>query len=167
MVFSVSTPEKMSGRAMAWCWCSTMPLCCSGLFILRIRFLPGDALGASLKRRSGFQLYGSVLHDQHGCLNFSGESSLSNFSQMAAITFLMSISATTECCGGQQFIHADSAERRPLISAIGQVDFTRVLYRRLFLPLCFLMALIYVWQGMPQTLSADAIIHDPRRVKQQ
>jgi len=30
------------------------------------------------------------------------------------------------------------------------VDFTRTLYR-VMLPLCLGMALVYVWQGMPQT----------------
>ena len=36
------------------------------------------------------------------------------------------------------------------------VDFMRVLWRVL-LPLCFVMALVYVWQGMPQTLASDVV----------
>ena len=36
------------------------------------------------------------------------------------------------------------------------VDFMRVLWR-VMLPLCFVMALVYVWQGMPQTLASDVV----------
>ncbi len=96
---------------------------------------------------------------------YSGESSLSNFSQMAAITFLMSISAATGVAAAGGFIRGLS---RKTTADIGNywVDFTRVLYR-LLLPLCFVMALVYVWQGMPQTLGADAIVTTLEGVKQQ
>jgi potassium-transporting ATPase potassium-binding subunit len=86
---------------------------------------------------------------------YSGETSLSNFSQMAVITFLMMISAATgvAACGG--FIRALC---RKSAHDIGNywVDFTRVLYRVL-LPLSLVMALVYVWQGMPQTLTSEAV----------
>lgn len=96
---------------------------------------------------------------------YSGESSLSNLSQMAAITFLMSISAATGVAAAGGFIRGLS---RKTTADIGNywVDFTRVLYR-LFLPLCFLMSLVYVWQGMPQTLNADAIVTTLEGAKQQ
>ncbi|WP_164094364.1 potassium-transporting ATPase subunit KdpA, partial [Stenotrophomonas maltophilia] len=45
-------------------------------------------------------------------------------------------------------------------------DFTRVVYR-LYLPLCFVMALVYVWQGMPQTLMSDTIVTTLEGMKQQ
>jgi potassium-transporting ATPase potassium-binding subunit len=87
--------------------------------------------------------------------SYSGESSLSNFSQMAAITFLMMISATTGVAAGAGFIRGLS---RRSTADIGNywVDFTRSLYRVL-LPLSLIMALVYVWQGMPQTLTSEAV----------
>jgi K+-transporting ATPase ATPase A chain len=86
--------------------------------------------------------------------SYGGETSLSNFSQMAVITFLMMVSAATGVAAAGGFIRGLS---RKNAADIGNywVDFTRVLYRVL-LPLSFIMALIYVWQGIPQTLSADA-----------
>ncbi|WP_438884488.1 potassium-transporting ATPase subunit KdpA, partial [Bacillus cereus group sp. BC22] len=81
---------------------------------------------------------------------YAGESSLSNFSQMAVITFLMVASAATGVAAAGGFIRGLS---RKSAADIGNywVDFTRVTYRVL-LPLSFVMALVYVWQGMPQTL---------------
>jgi K+-transporting ATPase ATPase A chain len=97
--------------------------------------------------------------------SYSGETSLSNFSQMAAITFLMVISAATgvAACGG--FIRGLS---RRSTAHIGNywVDFTRVVYRVL-LPLSVIVALIYVWQGIPQTLSSDVTATTLEGIKQQ
>jgi K+-transporting ATPase ATPase A chain len=73
--------------------------------------------------------------------SYSGESSLSNFSQMAVNTFLMMLSAVTgvAACGG----YIRGLCRRSA-QDIGNywVDFTRVLYRVL-LPLSSVMALVY------------------------
>jgi len=87
--------------------------------------------------------------------SYSGENSLSNFSQMAAITFLMMISAATGVAAGAGFIRGLS---RRSTADIGNywVDFTRALYRVL-LPLSLIVALVYVWQGMPQTLTSEAV----------
>jgi len=87
--------------------------------------------------------------------SYAGETSLSNFSQMAAITFLMFVSAATGLAAGGAFIRALS---RAEFAAIGNfwVDLTRVIYRVL-LPACFGLALVYVQQGVPQTLSAGAL----------
>ncbi|CAB3752072.1 potassium-transporting ATPase subunit KdpA [Paraburkholderia humisilvae] len=96
--------------------------------------------------------------------SYSGESSLSNFSQMAVITFLMMVSAATgvAACGG--FIRALC---RKSAHDIGNywVDFTRVMYRVL-LPLSFVMALVYVWQGMPQTLTSETVATTLEGLKQ-
>jgi K+-transporting ATPase ATPase A chain len=87
--------------------------------------------------------------------SYSGETSLSNFTQMAAITFLMFAGATAGVVAAAGFIRGLS---RSSSADIGNywVDFTRILYR-VMLPLCFVMALVYVWQGMPQTLASQAI----------
>jgi K+-transporting ATPase ATPase A chain len=86
--------------------------------------------------------------------SYSGETSLSNFSQMAVITFLMMVSAATGIAAAGGFIRGISRKNSADIGNYW-VDFTRVTYRVL-LPLCFIIALVYVWQGMPQTWNADA-----------
>src|SRR5471032_2131214 len=86
---------------------------------------------------------------------YSGETSLSNFSQMAVITFLMFVGATSGVVAAAGFIRGLS---RSSSADIGNfwVDFTRTLYR-VMLPLCVAMALVYVWQGMPQTFASQAL----------
>lgn len=87
---------------------------------------------------------------------YAGEASLSNATQMVAITFLMFCGATAGAAAAGGFIRALS---RASSHDIGNywVDFMRVLWR-VMLPLCFVMALVYVWQGMPQTLSSDVVV---------
>ncbi|HEY4193722.1 MAG TPA: potassium-transporting ATPase subunit KdpA [Mesorhizobium sp.] len=137
-----------------------------GYFILRIQgFLPGDTLARAAQTPDlAFNTAVSFTTNTNWQA-YSGEASLSNFSQMAAITFLMSISATTGVAAAGGFIRGLS---RKTTADIGNywVDFTRVLYRVL-LPLCFVMALIYVWQGIPQTLNADAIVTTLEGARQQ
>ena len=86
--------------------------------------------------------------------SYAGEVSLSNFNQMAVIQFLMFVSAGTGLAAGAAFIRGLS---RSGFGRIGNfwVDLTRVLYR-VMLPLCFVIALVFVWQGMPQTLEPSA-----------
>lgn len=97
--------------------------------------------------------------------SYAGESSLSNFSQMAVITFLMTVSAATGVAACAAFIRGLG---RSSAKAVGSfwVDLTRVTYRVL-LPLCVIMALVYVWQGMPQTLNAEAIATTLEGARQQ
>ena len=85
---------------------------------------------------------------------YAGEASLSNATQMAAITFLMFCGATAGVAAAGAFIRGLArASSRDLGNY--WVDFMRVLWR-VMLPLCFVMALVYVWQGMPQTLASQA-----------
>jgi K+-transporting ATPase ATPase A chain len=85
---------------------------------------------------------------------YAGENSLSNATQMAAITFLMFAGATTGVAAGAGFVRGLA---RSSSQDIGNywVDYVRVFWRVL-LPLSFVMALVYVWQGMPQTLHTEA-----------
>ena len=85
--------------------------------------------------------------------SYSGESSLSNFSQMAVITFLMTVSAASGIAGCAAFIRG-LAQREARDVGNYWVDFTRVTWRVL-LPACLLLSLVYVWQGMPQTLASS------------
>lgn len=127
-----------------------------GYVLLRVQqYLPGDSLQrASQTPDLAFNTAASFITNTNWQA-YSGESSLSNFSQMAVITFLMSVSATTGVAAAGGFIRGLSRESTGDIGNYW-VDFTRVLYR-LLLPLCFVMALVYVWQGIPQTLDADAM----------
>ncbi len=88
--------------------------------------------------------------------SYAGETSLSNFSQMAVITFLMFVSAATGLAAGGAFIRALS---RAGFATIGNfwVDLIRVTYRVL-LPLSVGLALVYVQQGVPQTLSSGPLV---------
>jgi K+-transporting ATPase ATPase A chain len=137
-----------------------------GYLLLRVQqFLPGDSLGrASQSSHQAFNTAASFITNTNW-QSYSGESSLSNFSQMAVITFLMVVSAATGIAAAGGFIRGLS---RKSSGDIGNywVDFTRVIYRVL-LPLSFVMALVYVWQGMPQTLSSDAIVTTLEGAKQQ
>ncbi|NVZ61168.1 potassium-transporting ATPase subunit KdpA [Pseudomonas gingeri] len=96
---------------------------------------------------------------------YSGETSLSNFSQMAVITFLMFVGATAGVVAAAGFIRGLSRSRSADIGNYW-VDFTRILYR-VMLPLCLVMALVYVWQGMPQTLSSETLASTLEGARQQ
>jgi K+-transporting ATPase ATPase A chain len=137
-----------------------------GYFLLRIQgLLPFDSLQRAAQSSDlAFNTAASFVTNTNW-QSYSGETSLSNFSQMAVITFLMMISAATGVAAAGGFIRGLS---RKNASDIGNywVDFTRVVYRVL-LPLCFVMALIYVWQGIPQTLDSAAFATTLEGAKQQ
>lgn len=84
---------------------------------------------------------------------YSGESSLSNATQMVAITFMMFAGATTGVVAAAGFIRGLA---RSSASDLGNywVDYVRVLWR-VMLPLSFVVALVYVWQGVPQALDGQ------------
>ena len=89
---------------------------------------------------------------------FGGETTLSNFSQMAAITFPMFTSATTGFVIAMAFIRAFSVTDRG--ANLG--NFYRDLIRfttRVLMPASFVLALLMIQQGEPQTLAASVIAH--------
>ncbi|MCC6196142.1 MAG: potassium-transporting ATPase subunit KdpA [Burkholderiales bacterium] len=155
-ILGVDPSERMSWKRYGMVLLlSNAAMMLLGYLILRLQqWLPGDPLArASQTPDLAFNTAASFITNTNW-QSYSGESSLSNFSQMAVITFLMSVSAATGVAAAGGFMRGLS---RKSTADIGNywVDFTRVLYR-LLLPLCFAMALVYVWQGMPQTLAADA-----------
>ena len=88
--------------------------------------------------------------------NYGGETTLSHFSQMAGLTVQNFLSAATGMAVAFAFIRGFA---RSSVSTIGNfwADVTRVtLY--LLLPLCVVLAIVYVALGVPQTLvgSVDA-----------
>lgn len=96
---------------------------------------------------------------------YAGESSLSNATQMVVITFLMFAGATTGVAAGAGFVRGLA---RSSSKDVGNywVDYVRVLWR-ILLPLSLVLALVYVWQGIPQTLNAEAVATTLEGAKQQ
>jgi len=166
-ILGVDPAEKMSWKRYGMVLLlSNAAMMLLGYLVLRLQqYLPGDTLGrASQSPDLAFNTAASFITNTNW-QSYSGESSLSNFSQMAVITFLMTVSAATGVAAAGGFIRGLS---RKTSADIGNywVDFTRAVYR-LFLPLCFVMALVYVWQGMPQTLMSDTIVTTLEGMKQQ
>jgi K+-transporting ATPase ATPase A chain len=89
---------------------------------------------------------------------YGGETSLSNFSQMAAITFPMFTSATTGFVVAMAFIRAFSVKD----GGANLGNFYRDLIRfttRVLMPASFVLALLMIQQGEPQTLAAGVTVH--------
>ncbi|MHB1287189.1 MAG: potassium-transporting ATPase subunit KdpA [Leptospirales bacterium] len=88
---------------------------------------------------------------------YAGEAQLSNLSQMLAITFLMFVGANT---GMASLVAIFRGFTRSGSQTLGNfwTDFVRF-FVRAFLPACFLMALIHVSQGSPQTLRTQVTAH--------
>ncbi len=95
--------------------------------------------------------------------HYAGEQSLSTFSQMAAIQFLQFTSATTGLCCGIAMVRGLTAHSKDMGNFY--VDFVRGL-TRLFLPLCFIAAIVSVWFGSPQTLNAYTLVTTVQGVSQ-
>jgi K+-transporting ATPase ATPase A chain len=88
--------------------------------------------------------------------HYSGESGLSYLAQMLVITFMMFTSAATGYVACMAFCRRLVAKS----DTIGNffVDFVRVI-TRLLIPLSFIVALILVAQGSPQTLKGNETVH--------
>jgi K+-transporting ATPase ATPase A chain len=96
---------------------------------------------------------------------FGGETTLSNFSQMAAITFPMFTSATTGFVIAVAFIRAFSVKD----GGANLGNFYRDLIRfttRVLMPASFVLALLMIQQGEPQTLAAGITAHTVQGVDQ-
>jgi K+-transporting ATPase ATPase A chain len=84
--------------------------------------------------------------------NYAGESTMSNFVQMAGLTFHNFVSAATGIALAVALVRGFA---RTSAATVGNfwVDLTRAtLY--VLLPLCVVYAVFLVWQGVPQTLGA-------------
>lgn len=85
---------------------------------------------------------------------YGGETTLSYFSQMAAIQFPMFVSAATGLAAAIAIVRGLTQSG---MNQLGNfwVDLTRSIYR-IFLPAALILALVFVWQGVPQTLDPAA-----------
>lgn len=86
--------------------------------------------------------------------DYVGESSLSYFSQMAAITFLMFTAAASGFSAAAAFIRGITGRR-----TVGNffVDLVRII-TRILIPLSIVVSLLLIFQGVPQTLSPNRTI---------
>ena len=125
-----------------------------GYALLRVQgWLPLNALGNAAQTPDlAFNTAASFVTNTNWQA-YSGESSLSNATQMVAITFMMFAGAITGVVAAAGFIRSLA---RSSASDLGNywVDYVRVLWR-VMLPLSFVVALVYVWQGVPQALDGQ------------
>ena len=90
--------------------------------------------------------------------SYSGETTLSNFSQMGGITFPMFTSATTGFVVAMAWIRAFTVTNGGADLGNFYRDFIRFI-TRVLLPICFVIALVMVSQGAVQTLAASIVAH--------
>ncbi|MFB5676626.1 potassium-transporting ATPase subunit KdpA [Paenibacillus terreus] len=86
--------------------------------------------------------------------HYSGESGLSYFSQMVAIVFTLFTSPATGLAVGIAVIRGLAG--KPLGNFF--VDLVRAI-TRIYLPIAFVAAIIFIALGVPQTLDATAVAH--------
>ncbi|PFH71642.1 potassium-transporting ATPase subunit KdpA [Bacillus cereus] len=93
--------------------------------------------------------------------HYSGESGLSYLSQMIGITFMMFTAPATTLALAIALIRGLAGKE------LGNffVDFVRAIIRVL-MPIAFVMAIVFVAQGMPQTFSGSAVAHTLEGAKQ-
>jgi K+-transporting ATPase ATPase A chain len=89
--------------------------------------------------------------------SYGGETTMSYFSQMVGLTLQNFVSASTGIAAALALTRG-IARRQSRTLGNFWVDLTRgTLY--VFLPLCLLMALVLVWQGVPQNFDAYVTAH--------
>lgn len=88
--------------------------------------------------------------------HYSGESGLSYLSQMVVITFMMFTSAATGYAACMAFIRGLGGKGKTMGNF--HVDMIRIT-TRVLIPVAFLVGLLFVAQGVPQTLMANQVIH--------
>jgi K+-transporting ATPase ATPase A chain len=86
--------------------------------------------------------------------SYGGETTLSYFNQMIPIGFAMFVSAATGLAAAMAILRGLVQNGENQLGNFW-VDLTRSIYR-IFLPVSIVLAIFYVWQGMPQTLEAAA-----------
>ena len=86
--------------------------------------------------------------------HYSGETGLSNFSQMFVISFLQFVTAATGVAAAVAIIRGLAGNR---LTQLGNfyVDLTRATFR-LFLPLALFVSVLMIWQGVPMTFQGAA-----------
>lgn len=153
-----------SGREMGWKEYSLTLLAANGFFFaagyLVLRFQDVLPLNPrhlpSLSPELAFNTAASFVTNTNWQA-YAGEAQLSVFSQMLAITFLMFVGANT---GMAALVAIFRGFTRKASGTLGNFwsDFVRFFVRAL-LPACFLMALVHVAEGSPQTFRTSTVVH--------
>lgn len=89
--------------------------------------------------------------------NYSGEQSLSYFSQMTAITYLQFTSAATGFVAAIAFLRSIRAKRSASLGNFW-VDFVKI-HTRVLVPLSIVFAIVLIGLGVPQTLQGAVTVH--------
>ena len=87
--------------------------------------------------------------------DYSGESGLSYFSQMIVITFFIFLAASTGLSIALAFMRGLAGKKKTLGNFY--VDYVRII-TRILLPVCIVISIFYIQQGVPQTLSPNKTI---------
>ena len=151
------TKEEMTWKQyiIALLICNALPAVIAYI-ILRLQFvhlLNPNHIG-SMEQGLTFNTVISFLTNTN-LQDYSGEWGLSYFSQMIVITFFMFISAATGFSVALAFIRGLAGKKK----SVGNfyVDFVRII-TRVLLPLCIVVAIFYIQQGVPQTLSPNKTV---------
>jgi K+-transporting ATPase ATPase A chain len=157
--------RKVTSQAMTW-KVYTLHMLATNLVMALIIFvilsfqnyLPLNQLG--FPGMEAFQAFNTAISfiTNTNWQSYSGESALSNFSQMGAITFPMFTSAATGFVVAMAWIRAFTVRNGG--SDLG--NFYRDLIRfltRVLIPICLVIALVMIAQGAVQTLDASLTAH--------
>ena len=129
-----------------------------GYLILRLQSLPifnPNGIGA-MEPTLSFNTIISFMTNTN-LQHYSGESGLSYLSQMAVITFMMFTSAASGYAACVAFVRGLAGKDKTNMGNF-YVDLIRIT-TRVLLPLSIIVGLFLVWQGVPQTLSANVTVH--------
>src|SRR3984957_16084059 len=90
--------------------------------------------------------------------NYGGESTMSYFSQIGALTFQQFVSPAVGIAVAIAMVRGFQRRNSPTIGNFW-VDITRCMFY-IFIPIAFVFGIIFVGQGAVQTLAGTATIHD-------
>ena len=96
--------------------------------------------------------------------HYSGESGLSNLSQMLVITFMMFVSAASGYAACIAFIRGLAGRTKDNVGNFF-VDLVRIT-TRVLLPFSIIGGLLLVWQGVPQNFSGNVVVDTIEGTKQ-
>ena len=96
--------------------------------------------------------------------HYSGESGLSNLSQMLVITFMMFVSAASGYAACIAFIRGLAGRTKDNVGNFF-VDLVRIT-TRVLLPFSIIGGLLLVWQGVPQNFSGNVVVNTIEGTKQ-
>ena len=136
-----------------------------GYIILRIQSIGCSIPMGSERWRNPFPLTPCISFMTNTNLqHYSGESGLSNLSQMLVITFMMFVSAASGYAACIAFIRGLAGRTKDNVGNFF-VDLVRIT-TRVLLPFSIIGGLLLVWQGVPQNFSGNVVVNTIEGTKQ-